>query len=145
MSKQAKKFVIGGILIVGIAIALFSTISSDNMTYYHTPSEILKDPEQFLGNKVRVMGLIKVGSVTWAPKETKLGFEISEDGEHFLKIAYIGSKPDMFKEGQGVVVEGALESPGLMKATKLLVKHSEEYKAEGNPDQKGNYYKSMAK
>lgn len=144
MNSNTKKYLIGGGLVIAIAIALFTSISGDNMTYYRTPAEILENPDDFMGEKIRVMGLIEVGSVTWEPKDTKLGFRISEDGQTFLNVSYIGSKPDMFKEGQGAVVEGKLTSPGHITATKLLVKHSEEYKVEKHSDKKADYYKSMA-
>ena len=144
MKANTKKYLIGGLLVVGIAVALFTSLSGDNMTYYRTPAEILESPEKFLNQKIRIMGLIEVGSVNWEPKETKLSFRVSEDGKNFLNIAYIGSKPDMFKAGQGVVVEGKLTGPGQLTATKLLVKHSEEYKVEKHSDKKADYYKSMA-
>ena len=144
MNSNTKKYLIGGGLVIAIAIALFTSISGDNMTYYRTPAEILASPDDFMGEKIRVMGLIETGSVTWEPKDTKLGFRITEDGQHFLDVSYVGSKPDMFKEGQGVVVEGKLTGPGQLTATKLLVKHSEEYKVEKHSDKKADYYKSMA-
>ncbi len=143
MNKRNKKFVFGGLLLVAIALGLFASISSDNMTYYHTPSEIINQPDKFLNKKIRIMGLIEAGSVTWKPQETQLSFRISEDSPHFLKINYTGSKPDMFKEGQGVVVEGQLTQPGLVVASKLLVKHSEEYKTKEQQN-KNSYYQSMA-
>ena len=49
----------------------------------------------------------------------------------------------MFREGQGVVVEGKMQG-GNFKADQLLVKHSEEYTLEeGHQKQKEDYYKSI--
>lgn len=145
MNKTLLKFLIGGALILAVAIGLFSSISSKNLTYYQTPSEVLNSPEQFQDQKIRVMGLIEKGSVTWEPAQTKLGFRITEDGQHFLSVDYKGSKPDMFKEGQGVVVEGKMGPEGIFVANTLLVKHSEEYKVDPNQHnaRKEQYFKSL--
>ena len=146
MSKNQLKYIIGGLLILGVIVGVFTSLSSENLTYYHTPTEILDNPNKFLGKKVRVMGMIEEGSVQWEPSTTKLSFRITEDGEAFLKVFYIGSKPDMFKEGQGVVVEGKLtNADGTFEAGTLLVKHSEEYKVDPKNkemQEKMKYYQS---
>ena len=49
----------------------------------------------------------------------------------------------MFREGQGVVVEGRMLN-GVFEAQQLLVKHSEEYKVDHNQvASKEDYYKSV--
>ena len=52
-------------------------------------------------------------------------FEIS-DLNKTLKISYIGILPDLFKEEQGVVVEGYIVDK-ILKAEKVLAKHDENY------------------
>ena len=136
MKKATTKFAIGAALIIGVAIALFTSLSKENLTYYHTPNEVLQSPEKFAAKKIRVMGLIQKGSVTWEPTQTRLGFKITEDARHFMQVGYTGSQPDMFKEGQGVVVEGKMTTDGLFEANTLLVKHSEEYKVDPNAHNK---------
>jgi len=145
MNKKTIRYVVGGILILAVALGLFASISSENLTYYHTPSEIMANPEKFKKERVRVMGLIEEGSVTWEPADTRLAFRITEDSETYLSVAYIGAKPDMFKEGQGVVVEGKIEADGQFVANELLVKHSEEYKVDPNmtAEQKTKMMQSM--
>ena len=144
MNRQTRKLVIGGVLLVAIVVGLFASISSDNLTYYHTPTEIIADPAKFQGQPIRVMGLVEAGSVVWEPQATQLSFRITEDGKSFLNVNHVGAKPDMFKEGQGVVVEGSMTSETQFTATKLLVKHSEEYKVEKHQGKKDDYYKSLA-
>ncbi|OGG95501.1 MAG: hypothetical protein A2527_06625 [Candidatus Lambdaproteobacteria bacterium RIFOXYD2_FULL_50_16] len=145
MSKKSIKYLIGGVLILAVALGLFASISSDNLTYYRTPGEVLASPEKFSKERIRVMGLIEKGSVTWEPAQTKLSFRISEDRQQFLTVTYIGAKPDMFKEGQGVVVEGKVEGESGFVANQLLVKHSEEYKVDPNDhsQNKEKYFRSM--
>ena len=145
MNKTLLKFVIGGALILAVAVGLFTSISSKNLTYYQTPGEVLKNPEQFQDQKIRIMGLIEKGSVIWEPAQTKLEFRITEDSQTFLTVNYKGSKPDMFKEGQGVVVEGRMGPEGVFVANTLLVKHSEEYKVDPNQHnvRKEQYFESL--
>ncbi|MDT8446662.1 MAG: cytochrome c maturation protein CcmE [bacterium] len=130
MNKRSIKFIAGGVLILLVALGLFSSLSSENLTYYQTPNEVLANPAKYENEKIRIMGLIEKDSVTWEPQDTRLSFRITEDSETFLSVTYIGSKPDMFKEGQGVVVEGMMVSAKEFKANTLLVKHSEEYKVD---------------
>ena len=60
-----------------------------------------------------------------------------------IPVIYEGVKPDMFREGQGVVVEGRMLN-GVFEAQQLLVKHSEEYKVDHNQvASKEDYYKSV--
>jgi cytochrome c-type biogenesis protein CcmE len=49
------------------------------------------------------------------------------DGSAALKVAYKGILPDLFREGQGVVAEGALDPSGVFKADTVLAKHDETY------------------
>lgn len=143
MKPRRLKYIIGAILIFGIGAGVFASISSKNLTYYYTPAEVLGSPTEYADKTIRVMGLIEEGSVKWTPNETRLEFRISDDDEHFLSVQYIGTKPDMFKEHQGVVVEGVLESTGILSASTLMVKHSEEYRTADHKDDKKDYYQSL--
>ena len=53
-------------------------------------------------------------------------FEVA-DGNAKLPVAYKGILPDLFREGQGVVAEGALDASGVFKADTVLAKHDETY------------------
>ncbi|MDH5560926.1 MAG: cytochrome c maturation protein CcmE [Deltaproteobacteria bacterium] len=137
------KYILGGALVIAVAIAVFTSISSENLTYYHTPGEVLSNPDKFQKEKIRVMGLVVKDSVEWEPKGTKLNFRITEDSKQFLNVSYVGAKPDMFKEGQGVVIEGVMASNENFVASELLVKHSEEYKTDDHTKNKSSYSESL--
>jgi cytochrome c-type biogenesis protein CcmE len=143
MNRKGIKFLIGGILIVAVIVGVFISVGSENMTYYYTPAEILAHPEKYTDKRIRVMGLVEHDSIQWFSKETKLVFEISDESDQTLKVEYHGAKPDMFREGQGVVVEGKLQGNGHLDASVLLVKHSEEYKAAEHSESKDSYIKTM--
>ena len=42
-------------------------------------------------------------------------------------VLYTGLLPDLFREGQGVVATGALDSERVFRATQILAKHDETY------------------
>ncbi|MBT4288541.1 MAG: cytochrome c maturation protein CcmE [Deltaproteobacteria bacterium] len=139
MNKK-KKMVIGGLIIVLTIITLFATISSENITYYYSPGEVVQSPENFKTRKIRVMGLVQSGSVQWKPEATELSFRISDDDRSFLNISYVGAKPDMFREKQGIIVEGIMVSDTDFVANTLLIKHNEEYKINDHKKDKKDYY-----
>lgn len=143
MKRQNLKFIIGGVLIVGIATWIFGSISSQNLTYYYTPGEVSDNYNSIKDDTIRVMGMVKAGSLNWIPRQTRLEFQITDEEQHVLQVEYTGAKPDMFREGQGAVVEGKLIAPGKFQAETLLVKHSEEYKVEDHSGKKEDYYKSL--
>ncbi len=143
MKKRNLKFVIGGALIIGIASWIFGSISSENLTYYYTPSEVSANYDTIKQDTIRVMGMVKEGSLNWIPRKTQLEFQITDEQQYVLQVDYTGAKPDMLREGQGVVVEGSLKAPGRFQAETILVKHSEEYKAMEHKGKKEDYYKSL--
>ncbi len=143
MQRRNLKYIVGALLVIGIAIGIFVSVSSKNLTYYYTPSEIIKSPDQYADQTIRVMGLVEEGTVKWIPEGTRLTFRISEDDELYLSVVYIGAKPDMFKENQGVVVEGVMKPDGTLAASTLMVKHSEEYRVKEDKDNKNDYYDSL--
>ena len=53
-------------------------------------------------------------------------FEVT-DGNKPMPVTYTGILPDLFREGQGVVTEGALDAAGTFKADNVLAKHDETY------------------
>jgi len=137
------KFIIGGALILGIIIAFSVQELQEKTIFFYTPSEILKNPSEFENQSIRIGALVKDGSVVWNAKEIKLSFDITENGKEFIHVFYSGTKPDLFREGQGVVVEGKMKD-NKFEATQLLVKHSEEYIVEDDHSKnKKNYYKSI--
>lgn len=143
MRKKQIKILVGSALIVAVLLGIFVTVGSDNMTYYYTPSEVLKDTDTHKNQTVRVMGLVEEGSIQWIPSETKLLFKISDDPTYILPVEYQGAKPDMFREGQGVVIEGTLTADNRFVATALFVKHTEEYQVTDHSEKKSDYLKSL--
>lgn len=143
MKRKNLKFIIGSVLIIVVVVWIFGSISSQNMTYYYTPSEVLEQYDELKEDTIRVMGMVSPDSMKWTPRQTKLVFLISDESGSSLQVNYIGALPDMLREGQGVVVEGKISGVGQFKADNLLVKHNEEYTVTEHKTKKEDYYKTL--
>ena len=102
----------------------------DNMVFFYSPTEII-DKKLDIDTKIRLGGMVKKQSII-KDSIVKGGNNVEEvtfvvtDFENEIKVKYIGILPDLFKEGQGVVVEGTV-SDRVLKATEVLAKHDENY------------------
>ena len=117
------------IFLIGCSILFYNL--KNNLVFFFSPSEILEKEISSIEN-VRLGGMVKKGSVK--KKETEIGekkvqetiFTIT-DFEKEIAVYYIGILPDLFSEGQGVVVEGNLINENKFNARIVLAKHDENY------------------
>ena len=126
------KFLIG-ILVVAAALAymIYAGVT-ESVVYFVTPSELKASPTP--GKTYRLGGMVEKGSVDWKPASLDLSFKVS-DGQSQILVRHHGTPPDLFGEGRGAVVEGRWTPEGYFRATQILAKHSEEYKApDGTPN-----------
>ena len=68
-----------------------------------------------------------IPTITYSQLMITTHFLERTDTKKEISISYIGILPDLFKEGQGVVVEGKLVNSSLFKASEVLAKHDENY------------------
>ena len=139
MSRRGK-FIGGGLVIVAAIAYLIWAGVSQSVVYFVTPSELLAAPVP--SKTYRLGGLVQPGSLTWDPKSLDLSFTLS-DGKANVSVKHKGAPPDLFGEGRGAVVEGSWTREGYFKASLILAKHSEEYKAPHDGAQPG--YKELMK
>ena len=139
MSRR-RKFVAGGVVIVAAIAYLIWSGVSQSVVYFVTPSELLAAPMP--SKTYRLGGLVQNGSLKWEPKSLDLSFTLS-DGKASVPVRHKGAPPDLFAEGRGAVVEGSWSADGYFKASLILAKHSEEYKAPHDGAQPG--YKELMK
>ncbi len=125
-SAKAWQLLIGGCVLAGLFFAVLQQ-GFEQVVFFYTPQEILAEPQKFQARQVRMGALVRKGSTAWNPERLELRFEVTEDAKHYIPVVYSGIKPDLYREGQGVVVEGRLGADNLFRADTLLVKHSEEY------------------
>ena len=123
--KQRRLTMIGGALaVLAIAAALVLNALRDSIVFFSTPVMVA---EQHIpaGKRFRLGGLVQPGSLVRGDN-LAVRFEVS-DGSATLPVAFQGILPDLFREGQGVVAEGALDAAGVFKADTVLAKHDETY------------------
>ncbi|WP_338831639.1 cytochrome c maturation protein CcmE [Bradyrhizobium sp. 27S5] len=123
--KQRRLTLIGCALVVlAIAAGLVLNALRDSIVFFSTPSMVA---EKHLGpgKRFRLGGLVEQGSLKRGDN-LAVTFTVA-DGGATLPVAYKGILPDLFREGQGVVAEGALDDNGVFRADTVLAKHDETY------------------
>jgi cytochrome c-type biogenesis protein CcmE len=122
--KQRRLTLIGlAFAVLGLAAALALSALRDTIVFFHSPSEIVAKKIE-PGTRIRIGGLVKEATLKRSGLEAR--FEVT-DGGASLPVIYVGVLPDLFREGQGVVAEGALETGGTFRADTVLAKHDENY------------------
>lgn len=122
--KQKRLSIIAGLgLVLALAAALIFSALRDQIVFFYSPSEIV-EKDVAVGQSIRIGGLVEEGS--WVKDGQSNTFVIT-DGETEATITYVGILPDLFREGQGVIAEGALEGDLQFAATTVLAKHDENY------------------
>lgn len=126
MTRKQKRLtmILGGLAVLGLAAGLVLYALSGTITFFHTPSD-LADTGVRPGQRIRLGGMVEDGSVEKGPG-TRTTFVVTDQIDT-IKVAYDGILPDLFREGQGVVTEGALQADGTFLADTVLAKHDENY------------------
>ncbi len=112
-------------LFIAVLIIFFILKSlEDNVIYFLSPTEIHNKSDISFNKKIRVGGLVKIGSIN--KEGNKVNFIIT-DLKNEIIVSYSGLIPNLFSEGKGVVAEGKLNDKKYFIATKILAKHDENY------------------
>jgi len=123
--KQRRLTLIGGSLaVLAVAVALMLNAFRDSIVFFNSPSDVVEKHVE-PGTRIRLGGLVKDGSLVRG-NNLNFHFEVT-DGKTEITVAYTGVLPDLFREGQGVVAEGALDGGGVFNADTILAKHDETY------------------
>ena len=109
---------------LAVTVALMLNAFRDSIVFFDSPSDVA-EKRIAAGTRIRIGGLVKEGSLVRGD-DLKVRFEVT-DGNRDVRVAYQGVLPDLFREGQGVVAEGALDGAGLFNADTILAKHDETY------------------
>ena len=109
-------------LLTAILLILYN--SKNNIIFFYTPSE-LHNSKIELDTSVRIGAFVETGSLKKIGSN-KYQFNIT-DYTKSVKVSYEGLLPDLFKEGQGAVIEGLLKSKKHIIADKVYAKHDENY------------------
>ena len=125
MTRKQKRLsviaVLGVVLALALGLILFAL--RDQIVFFYSPTEI-HEKSVAAGTAVRLGGLVKAG--TWKRSGDQNDFVVT-DGTTDMVAHYTGILPDLFREGQGVVIEGAVATDGSFAASNVLAKHDEKY------------------
>lgn len=124
MTTRRKLVVASAIVVVALGFVAYQGVRS-SMVYYLTPTEFKNRPD-LQHNRIRMAGRVIAGSVAKAGGQ--VGFEIT-DGLTPYRVRYGGPLPDLFAEGREVLVEGRLDTGGIIQASQVISTHPPEYKA----------------
>jgi len=113
--------IISFILPLGFGVFFLLSALNNNIVYFIDPTELISKKKT--GQRLRLGGLVKSNSIVSIG--TKIQFQIT-DGNNSVTVNYDGSLPDLFKENQGVIVQGIYDA-NIFKADTLLAKHDENY------------------
>lgn len=123
--KQRRLALIGTSLgVLAIAAALMLGALRDLIVFFNSPTDVAEKSIP-PGTRMRIGGLVKPGSLQRGDN-LQVSFAVT-DGKTEIAVRYQGIVPDLFREGQGVVAEGRLESGRVLAADTVLAKHDERY------------------
>jgi len=147
--RRKKRLAIITTIFLGVAgvIGLVLYALSQNIDLFYTPHEIIKGKDDTgikpqIGQRIRVGGMVKEGSVKRNSDNLKVSFVIY-DNEDEITVEYEGLLPDLFREGQGIVANGSLASPRRVKASEVLAKHDENYTSPEIAEAMGKQHKKL--
>ena len=118
------KFFIGGaIIFVVLAWLIVTNIGGASAQYLSVEELLAQGPSDQM---VRVSGLVSGETIDWDPQRLVLRFEMADESGS-IPVMYEGARPDMFRDGAQVVVEGKHSSNDVFEANALLLKCPSKY------------------
>ena len=112
------------LVIILSAVLLILYNARENVSYFYTPSEINKS-EITINKIIRIGGFVENDSFNKI-SASKFKFRITDEKASIL-VTFNGILPDLFREGQGAVIEGAFVDNDIFNATNVFAKHDENY------------------
>lgn len=124
-AKKRRLVMIGsGGAVLALAAALVLYALNEQIVFFYMPSDVVEKNIQ-PGTRIRLGGLVEEGSVVRSG-DGQISFVVT-DNSNTVAVSFQGLLPDLFREGQGIVAEGAMGSDGGFVADNVLAKHDENY------------------
>ncbi len=130
-ARRRRRRTVAVLAVVG-GVALFALLAlkalQGNILYFRMPSDLVAEGDAAFapGRRWRLGGLVAPGSVTRLPDAAGVRFQVT-DHHASVTVVYRGILPDLFREGQGVIAEGAFGADRIFRADRVLAKHDERY------------------
>ncbi|WP_332060318.1 cytochrome c maturation protein CcmE [Bartonella sp. CB74] len=119
------------VFIMLIAASLIMYAMRNTVSFFRMPSEITRE-DVLMGRPLRLGGFVEKGTVEYIGG-TKVTFFVTDNAKR-EKVIFNGILPDLFREEQGVIVEGYFDKQGLFIGTRVLAKHDETYMSKKTAD-----------
>lgn len=116
-----------GLIVVGVSVTLALTLNTfqSNLLYFISPSEIAAGDAP-VDREFRIGGIVVEGSVDRPGEDMLVTFDVTDTVET-VPVRFSGILPDLFRDGQGIVAKGKLDTQGRFIAREVLAKHDENY------------------
>ena len=113
------------VILATVGSAAFLTLRGlqQDVSFYRTPSQLLTEP--VTTRHLRIGGMVEKDSLQHLDSGVTVAFRLT-DLQKAVSVQYTGILPDLFREGQGAVVEGTWDG-SLFTADTVLAKHDEKY------------------
>jgi cytochrome c-type biogenesis protein CcmE len=116
---------LASLVVLGLGAGLALRALNSEIVFFLSPTEVARE-RPAAGLAVRLGGLVEAGSLGTPDQDGTLTFRVTDLSES-VAVRYRGVLPDLFREGQGVVIEGAFDEAGAFVAVQVLAKHDETY------------------
>ena len=147
--RRKKRLVVASTLLVGVAVAISLILYAlnQNIDLFYTPHEIVHGKDDTgvkpqIGQRIRIGGMVAEGSLERNTDNLDIKFNLYDTGET-VTVLYNGLLPDLFREGQGIVAQGTLISPRVLRASEVLAKHDENYMSPEIAEAMGKEHKKV--
>ena len=117
--------VMGAMVLLSAATALVIGAFRDNLVFFFSPTELVENSIP-VGQRIRIGGLVEDGSFVQGEDGLTVHFSITDLNQN-IRVSYRGILPSLFREGQGVIVQGRLENSDHFIADEVMAKHDENY------------------
>jgi cytochrome c-type biogenesis protein CcmE len=126
---RARLWIVGAVIAVAIGVLVFQGLGSAT-TYFYRVDEAVARRDELGERRIRLEGLVQA-----EPRSGPDGTEFVIEGEsgETVQVVHEGDPPELFQPGIPVVLEGHFDGERHFSSDRIMVRHSEEYKAE-NPD-----------
>lgn len=145
MKRSSRWFMVAAFAVAAAAFVVIAASSMNkNLVYYWTPTDLVANGDKAYGATIRLGGMVSPGTIKKPTGVSGVEFDV-HDGAQAVHVKSNGVPPQMFRENIGVVVEGTMVKGGYFQCNRLMVSHSNEYRApkSGHPVDKKELEKLM--
>jgi len=121
---------------VAISVAFVLVALNENINMFYPPEKVVTGVAP-VDTQIRAGGMVLEGSIARVGEELDVRFVLTDYQGSQFPVIYSGILPDLFREGQGVLVQGRLDTEGIFRAHQVLAKHDENYMPPELADLKG--------